>query len=202
MGRVRDRIARAIATSNIEKGPNLPAGATTIGTDALMASSGLAMQQTYGNNVALPRAPFSATVPFGPGNPIIPGAINPINPATGRPEPRRNEYQVAQNINIVPTRLVPFTTLRAAADSIDILRRCVEVTKAKMNGLQFDIVLGADASEKIAAESGGDHVRAMAKAREKYTDEINRLREFWENPDKAKDTHGKTGSTLQLRTFL
>jgi len=182
---LRDRIARALATQDIEKGPNLPAGATTIGTDALMASSGLAMQQTYGNNVALPRAPFSATVPFGPGNPIIPGAINPVNPLTGRPEPRRYEYQVAQNINIVPTRLVPFSTLRDAADSIDILRRCIEVTKAKMNGLDFDIVLGADASEKIAAESGGDHVRAMAKAREKYTDEINRMREFWENPDKA-----------------
>ena len=182
---LRDRIARAIATGNLEKGPNLPRGATTIGTDDLMAQSGLAMQQTYGNNVALPRAPFSATVPFGPGNPIIPGAINPINPLTGRPEPRRYEYQVAQNINIVPTRLVPFSTLRAAGDSIDILRRCIEVTKAKMNGLQFDIVLGADASEKIAAESGGDHVRAMAKAREKYTDEINRLRVFWENPDKA-----------------
>jgi hypothetical protein len=182
---LRDRIARAIATGNLEKGPNLPRGATTIGTDDLMAQSGLAMQQTYGNNVALPRAPFSATVPFGPGNPIIPGAINPINPLTGRPEPRRYEYQVAQNINIVPTRLVPFSTLRDAADSIDILRRCIEVTKAKMNGLDFDIVLGADASEKIAAESGGDHVRAMAKAREKYTDEINRLREFWENPDKA-----------------
>jgi hypothetical protein len=182
---LRDRIARAIATGNLEKGPNLPRGATTIGTDDLMAQSGLAMQQTYGNNVALPRAPFSATVPFGPGNPIIPGAINPINPATGRPEPRRYEYQVAQNINIVPTRLVPFTTLRAAGDSIDILRRCIEVTKSKMNGLDFDIVLGADASERIAAESGGDHVRAMAKAREKYTDEINRLREFWENPDKA-----------------
>jgi hypothetical protein len=182
---LRDRIARALATQDIEKGPNLPAGATTVGTDQLMAQSGLAMQQTYGNNVALPRAPFSATVPFGPGNPIIPGAINPVNPATGRPEPRRYEYQVAQNINIVPTRLVPFSTLRDAADSIDILRRCIEVTKSKMNGLDFDIVLGADASEKIAAESGGDHVRAMAKAREKYTDEINRLREFWENPDKA-----------------
>jgi hypothetical protein len=182
---LRDRIARALATQDIEKGPNLPAGATTVGTDQLMAQSGLAMQQTYGNNVALPRAPFSATVPFGPGNPIIPGAINPINPATGRPEPRRYEYQVAQNINIVPTRLVPFSTLRDAGDSIDILRRCIEVTKAKMNGLDFDIVLGADASEKIAAESGGDHVRAMAKAREKYTDEINRLRTFWENPDKA-----------------
>ena len=182
---LRDRIARAIATGNIEKGPNLPAGSNVIQTDALMASSGLAMQQTYGNNVALPRAPYSASVPFGPGLPIIPGAINPVDPATGRPQPRRYEYQVAQNINIVPTRAIPFTTLRGAADQIDILRRCIEVIKSKMTGLEFDIVLGTDASEKISAESGGDHVRAMAKAREKYTDEINRLREFWENPDKA-----------------
>lgn len=180
---LRDRIARAIATTNIEKGPVLPVGATTIGTQDLL--NGLQMQQQYGNTVALPRAPFSATVPFGPGMPILPGAINPVNPETGRPEPRKYEYQVAQNINITETKLVPFKTLRAAADSIDILRRCVEVTKAKMNGLEFDIVLGADASEKISAEAGGDHVRAMAKAREKYTPEINRLREFWENPDPA-----------------
>ena len=183
---LRDRIARAIATGNLEKGPRLPAGSVAMTENEMLnQAGGLAMQQTYGNNVALPRAPFSATVPFGPGNPIIPGAINPINPATGRPEPRRYEYQVAQNINIVPTRLVPFQTLRDAGDSIDILRRCIEVIKSKINGLDFDIVLGNDASEKIAAESGGDHVRAMAKAREKYTDEINRMREFWENPDKA-----------------
>lgn len=182
---LRDRIARAIATGNIEKGPNLPAGSTVIGTDALMASSGLAMQQTYGNNVALPRAPYSASVPFGPGLPIIPGAINPVDPRTGRPQPRRYEYQVAQNINIVPTRTVPFTTLRGAADQIDILRRCIEVIKSKVTSLEFDIVLGQDASEKITSESGGDHVRAMAKAREEYTEEINRLREFWEMPDKA-----------------
>lgn len=180
---LRDRIARAIATGSIEKGPVLPVGATTIGTQDLM--NGLQMQSQYGNTVALPRAPFSATVPFGPGMPILPGAINPVNPETGRPEPRKYEYQVAQNINITETKLVPFKTLRAAADAIDILRRCIEVTKSKMNGLEFDIVLGADASEKITAEAGGDHVRAMAKARERYTPEINRLREFWENPDPA-----------------
>jgi hypothetical protein len=182
---LRDRIARALATGEIEKGPNLPAGTNTIATDALMAQGALAMQQGYGSVNPLPRAPFSAQVPFGPGMPIPAAAINPVNPLTGRPEPRRYEYQVAQNINITETRLVPFKTLRAAADQIDILRRCVEVTKAKLVGLEFDIVLGNDASEKIAAESGGDHVRAMAKAREKYTDEINRLREFWEMPDKA-----------------
>lgn len=180
---LRDRIARAL-TGDIEKAPRLPAGAVTM-TEQEMRQGGLAMQQTYGNSVALPRAPFSATVPFGPGMPITPGAINPIDPATGRPMPRRYEYQVAQNINITETRLVPFKTLRASADQIDILRRCVEVTKSKLTGLEWDIVLGADASEKIVAEIGGDHVRAMAQARENFTEEINRLRTFWENPDRA-----------------
>jgi hypothetical protein len=59
------------------------------------------------------------------------------------------------------------------------------VIKNKVTGLDWDITLGTDASEKIAANSGGDHVRAMAKARKKYTDEIARLRAFWENPDRA-----------------
>lgn len=180
---LRDRIARAL-TGDIDKAPRLPAGSVTM-TEQEMRQSGLAMQQTYGNSVALPRAPFSATVPFGPGMPITPGAINPIDPATGRPMPRRYEYQVAQNINVTETRLVPFKTLRAAADQIDILRRCIEVTKSKLTGLEWDIVLGADASEKIVAEIGGDHVRAMAQARESFTEEINRLRTFWENPDRA-----------------
>lgn len=180
---LRDRIARALV-GDIEKAPRLPAGSVTM-TEQEMRQSGLAMQQTYGNSTPLPRAPFSATVPFGPGLPITPGAINPIDPVTGRPMPRRYEYQVAQNINITETRLVPFKTLRAAADQIDILRRCIEVTKSKLTGLEWDIVLGQDASEKIVAEIGGDHVRAMAQARENFTEEINRLRSFWENPDKA-----------------
>jgi hypothetical protein len=103
----------------------------------------------------------------------------------GRPDPRRYEFQVAQNINITETRLIPFKTLRAAADQIDILRRCVEVIKSKLVGLDWDIVLANDASEKIVAEAGGDHVRAMAQARQEFTDEINRIREFWENPDRS-----------------
>lgn len=180
---LRDRFARLLL-GDIEKTPRLPAGAVAMTTQEMM-QSGLTMQQTYGNSVALPRAPFSATVPFGPGLPITPGAINPVDPSTGRPMPRRYEYQVAQNINITETRLVPFKTLRAAADQIDILRRCIEVTKSKLTGLDWDIVLGTDASEKIVSETGGDHVRAMAAARDKFTEEINRLRAFWENPDKA-----------------
>jgi hypothetical protein len=51
--------------------------------------------------------------------------------------------------------------------------------------MNWDIVLSEDASEKISADSGKDHVRAMADARGKYTKDINRLREFWEQPDRA-----------------
>lgn len=199
---LRDRIARVLATQDIEKAPRLPAGSVTM-TESEMVNraNGLAMQQTYGNSVALPRAPFSATVPFGPGMPITPGAINPLQ-NNGRPLPRRYEYQVAQNINITETRLVPFKTLRAAADQIDILRRCVEVTKSKMVALDWDIVLGQDASEKIVSESGGDHVRAMARAREKYTKEINRLREFWETPDKQNGLTWNDWLNIALEDIL
>jgi hypothetical protein len=181
---LRDRIAKIIAPNQIEKAPNLPAGATTMTETEMRNRVGGSIGQSYGNNVPLPRNPWLAMVPFGPGLPITPGAINPLR-EDGRPDPRRFEYQVAQNINITETRFTPFKTLRASADQIDILRRCVEVIKAKIIGLEFDIVLGQDAAEKIGAESGTDHIRALAQARQKFNNEIDRVRTFWENPDKA-----------------
>ena len=181
---LRDRIAKALLQGQVDKAPNLPAGSVTLTEQQMRLNALNQIAQNYGNSTPLPRNPWLASVPFGPGTPITPGAINPVRD-DGRPDPRRYEYQVAQNINITETRLVPFKTLRASADQIDILRRCIEVIKNKVTGLDWDITLGTDASEKIAASSGGDHVRAMAKAREKYTDEINRLRTFWENPDRS-----------------
>lgn len=181
---LRDRIAKALLQGQVEKAPNLPAGTQTLTEQQMRLNALNQIAQNYGNSTPLPRNPWLAGVPFGPGTPITPGAINPVR-EDGRPDPRRYEFQVAQNINVTETRLVPFKTLRASADQIDILRRCIEVIKNKVTGLDWDIVLGTDASEKIAATSGGDHVRAMAKAREKYTDEINRMRVFWENPDRA-----------------
>ena len=181
---LRDRIAKALLQGQVEKAPNLPAGAVTLTETQMRLNALNQLAQNYGNSTPLPRNPWLAGVPFGPGSPITPGAINPVR-EDGRPDPRRYEFQVAQNINITETRLVPFKTLRASADQIDILRRCIEVIKNKVTGLDWDITLGTDASEKIAATAGGDHVRAMAKAREKYTDEITRMRQFWENPDRS-----------------
>lgn len=140
------------------------------------------LSQGYGNTVSLPRDPNMANVPFGPGNPIIPGAINPVRD-DGRADPRRYEFQVAQNINITETRLIPFKVLRAAADQIDILRRCVEASKAKLLGLDWDIVLANDAVESVAEEAGVNNVRAMALAKERFNPEITRIRQFWQTPD-------------------
>ena len=177
-----DRFAQRVA-AEIVKAPNLPAGSVTM-TEAEMVSRSGIMNQQYGQSTALPRNAVWPTVPFTPGNPLIPGAINPVR-EDGRADPRRYEYQVAQNINITPTKLVPFQTLRQTADQVDIIRRCLEVIKNKITSMDWDIVLSEDASEKISAESGKDHVRAMADARGRYTEDINRLRNFWEQPDRA-----------------
>ena len=178
-----DRLAKAVA-NQIEKAPNLPSGTGIMTEQQMRQAGGIAQTQYgYGTSTPLPRNPLLASVPFAPGLPLITGALNPLNPETGRPAPRRYEYLVAQNINVSENRLVPFKTLRAAADQIDILRRCIEVRKAKISGLKWDIVISEAASERIIAESGGDHLRAMADARAKFTPEIARLRKFWETPD-------------------
>jgi len=177
-----DRIAKAVA-DQIEKAPsNLPAGSVVMSEQDMRNAS---QQNTYGAQTPLPRNPLMSGVPFGPGMPIMPGAINPLRP-DGRPDPRRYEYQVAQNLNIgTEQKLVQFKTLRGAAEQIDIVRRCVEVLKAKISGLDWDIVIAEDASEKIISEIGGDHTRAMSEARRKFSDDIYRLRTFWENPDRS-----------------
>lgn len=177
-----ERFAKVVA-DRIDKAPRLPAGSVTMTESEMVQRSGI-MNQQYGQSVSLPRNPVWPNVPFNPGNPLIPGSINPVR-ADGRADPRRYEYQVAQNINVTPTKLVPFTTLRATADQVDIIRRCLEVVKNKITAMDWDIVLSEDASERISADSGKDHVRAMADAREQFTDEITRLRTFWEQPDKS-----------------
>lgn len=176
-----DRLAKAVA-DNIQKSPNLPVGAVAM-TEAQMRTGSTNMTN-YGTSAGLERDPNFVSVPFSPGMPIIPGAINPAS-ERGRPDPRRYEFQVAQNINITETRLVPFKTLRAAADQIDVLRRCIEVLKSKVTSLEWDITLSDDATEKIISEIGGSQIQAMNTARERYTEDINKARQFWEVPDKA-----------------
>ena len=169
---IRDRISSALV-----KAPSVPPGSVVV-TESQMR----AMSEAVGNQNRVQG--YFQTL-FGPGQPLFPNPINAAN-ADGKPDPRRNEYLTSENINLSEGKLTPFKILRQAADQIDINRRCLEVLKAKISGLEWDITLGEDASELIAAKSGEtDHVRAMIKAREQFTDEIARCKTFWENPDRS-----------------
>jgi hypothetical protein len=92
--------------------------------------------------------------------------------------------------------------LRTAADQIDILRRCVEVLKARIAGMDWDITFSASASEMITAESGKDHLRAMQEARLKFTPDIARLREFWQVPDRINGFSFKEWANMVLEEVL
>ena len=172
-----DRLANAIVQRAEKSLAIRPESAQPINTSAIMST-----QTQHYNSTPMYRDPVLGNAPFPAAIPLFPNAINPLG-ASGMPDPRRFEFLVAQNINLFENRLVPFKTLRIAADTIDILRRCIEVRKAKLTGLNWDIVLSDSATERIIASAGGNHLRAMDKAREDFAPEIARLRKFWETPD-------------------
>lgn len=169
---------------NIEKAvPPLPAGTTANQFTAEQLQQ--MMQEQFGIGIfnPLPRNQGMAGIPFGPSLPLTPTAINPVD-ANGRTKPRRYEYPVAWNVFVTEQRLVPWKVLRASAEQIDILRRCIEVAKSKLITMDWDIVLSESANERIANDAGGNYLRALADARTKFTPEIARLRDFWQMPDR------------------
>lgn len=122
--------------------------------------------------------------PFGAGYPVQPQAIN-YSEDGRQPNPRRSEFQIAQNIQQGANKLIPFNVLRESSRQIDIVRKCITAWKSKLTGLEWDFIVAEKASESIIKEKGGSHTRAMALARQDYSDDIARLKEFWEKPDRT-----------------
>jgi len=187
---------------NIEKAaPLLPAGAQ-VQQYSPEELAGVA-NQLYGAGTfeALARQAYLASVPFGPSNPLTPSAINPVGD-DGRPDPRRWEYPVAWNIFVTEQRFVSWKTLRAAADQIDIIRRCIEVVKAKIAGQDWDFVFDESASELVAEGTNKNHIRAMQDARDKYQDDIASARKFWQMPDRVNGLSFKDWLNMALEEIL
>jgi hypothetical protein len=126
-------------------------------------------------------------VAFGPSNPLAPAPIDPLRPDTQRPEPRLTEYPVAWNLPGNSDRLTPWSTLRAAASSVDIMRRCISIRKEQLQGLEWAIGLDDAAVQGIVAAGDGSQGRTDVEAdlRRSLLPEIKRLTEFWCNPWKA-----------------
>jgi hypothetical protein len=186
----------------IEKAaPVLPAGSQVTNFTPEQLQGIASQMYQVGVFNPLPRNPFLSSVPFGPSSPLSPSAINATNDE-GRTEPRRWEYPVAWNIFVTEQRLVPWKVLRVAADQIDLIRRCVEVSKSKISGLSWDITFSEAASEMVAGASAKDHVQAMQEARDKFNEDISRMRKFWQAPDRINGLSFKDWLTMLLEEVL
>lgn len=133
----------------------------------------------------LPRDPADLN-PFGAGWPLQPSPIDQPRPDTGRPEPRIWQYPVSANLPGVTDRLIPWKVLRDAAQNIGLFRRCIEVRKSEIEGLEWDIMVSRDAvSMAMRGSPGSTKIDVEQQLRDKYEPEIGRLRAFWEMPDRG-----------------
>lgn len=167
---LRDRLAKAL---------RLPAGSTTFTEQQIAAQN----PQSGVTAAPLERDPNLASVPFPPATPLIPALINQPR-QDGRAEPRKYEFPVAWNIQIVEQRNIPFRILREVADGADIVRKCIEVNKAILSGMDWDITINEDAITRVMAESGVGSTQAAKLVREKYAAEITAAKDFWRMPDR------------------
>lgn len=187
---------------------NLPAGTrTTAMTPAQIAQAQMGQGARTGSTPLATNGWTDPLVPFGPGMPIRPYPIDPPDPATGRPTPRRSEYMVSWNLPGVTDREVPWAVLRRIANT-SLVRRCIEIRKSEMVALEwgFGISPRAIQYEMLKSQSAKDRTMAskalagdpqakkdIAKSktkqrieqglREKYADDIVRLQTWWKQPD-------------------
>ena len=120
---------------------------------------------------------------FGPGTALQPAALDPGRDDTGRPEPRGSEYAVSWNLRLGGDRLIPWQTLRDAADNIDIISGAKQIRKKHIRGLKWGWTVSADAIQaayQADPRRGQDDI--AAELRDKYSPAINRLTAFWTNP--------------------
>jgi SPP1 gp7 family putative phage head morphogenesis protein len=163
-------------------------------------------QATYGQYPfqAMARDPRDR-VPFGPLNPLDPQAIDPVRPGTGRPDPRLAEYPVAWNLPGTGERLIPWSVLREAANSVDVMRRCIEIRKARLAGLKWSWQVRPEIIEReFRADGKRGHDDIAAELRERWASEIGRLTAFWEVPWPAQGLEFKPwlGGVMEDRLVL
>ena len=181
--------------------PILPSGASVTQFTPEQLSGIQAQQYGVGTFNPMLRQSFIGGIPFGPSLPLNPSAINPVRD-DGHADPRRFEYPVAWNVFVTEQRLVPWKILRASADQIDILRRCIEVIKNRVAGMDWDFTFSPSASETISTESGKDHVRAMQSARDQFQEDITRMRDFFQVPDRINGLSFKDWVGMLLEEVL
>jgi len=141
-----------------------------------------------GTSVPMRPDPAWSVVPFAPSLPIPPSAINRPRPDTGRPEPRLYEVEVGWNLPGSSHRQLPWFMLRQAADRISLFRRCIQIRKEHMQGLDWGFRVSPGAVEAATRTSGGtSRAKLERELHANLGDEIQRAKDFWQVPDRGQD---------------
>lgn len=107
----------------------------------------------YGNGLPRPLEQFVQGA-FGPLSPIQPVGIDSPNPLSGRPDPRRFQYQPGWNLPVGQpgsegVKLTSFANLRSLADTYSVARSCVDKCRQEILALEPDIVPTAEAEHAM-----------------------------------------------------
>jgi hypothetical protein len=159
-------------------------GAAMTSTEVLAAA--FAAGQAFGSATPMPRDTFPYSM--GPGVASPPSALDPVRSDSGRPEPRIFEYDPSWNLPGSGSRhrLVPWKTLRDAADNIPLFRRCIEIRKNETVSTEWDIALTKRAVQTAQrADPGASRAQAEESLRKDLDPHIDRLVSFWRTPDQS-----------------
>ena len=173
-----------------------------------MSTAGQGIVTTIGQAVPMPRPGFvegggGFGAMLGPASPLLPAPIDVVLDDSGRALPRKYEYQTAINLNLTQTE-VPFQVLNSLAEQCDIIHRAIEIRVGDIIKQEGAWTLSDQAISTIMQEENCSHAKAALIGREKYGAEINRLRDFWENPYVSSDrsfSEWLTESLWQVFTY-
>lgn len=170
----------------IEK--SLPAQLASAGGQVYTAAQvgSLLQQQAETGALAQPLPRDLYPYHFGPGVPLIPAPLDPTTRASGRAEPRLWEYPVTWNLPGTSTgRPVPWKTLRDAAN-LPLIRDCIRVRKAEIQGLDWDFGLSRRAVDRAQREDpDAGRLDVERNLRERLVGDIDRATDFWQVPDRG-----------------
>ncbi|MGH2518567.1 MAG: hypothetical protein ACRDF8_02085, partial [Chloroflexota bacterium] len=131
--------------------------------------------QQHANANPLPRPLQDFVSNFGPQAPIVPWPIDSPQPS-GRPAPRRYEYDVSYNLPHFPGggKLVSFQELRRVADSYSVARAAINIRVREICGLEWDIAPSASAHEQLRGDKA---------ALQDFKTRRDEAVAFWSRPD-------------------
>ena len=129
----------------------------------------------------LARDPSAFGGGLGPAYPLGILPLDPVNPGTGRADPRKWQYEVAWNLDL-QGRLAQWNILSSAAVQIDIFSRAIAIRTADVTKMSASWQVSPDAVNTIMADNNITSSEAAKIARKLNIAKIDELNEFWENP--------------------